>query len=78
VGRAVFQTSEGDKLCRERVGTLYTNVYRVPVITNRMNQLLAKIRSAGLTPAELAKVERSAALIRERIELRGTRVADKT
>lgn len=77
VGRALFQTSEGDRLFRERIGTFYTNVYRVPVITNRMNQLLAKVRSAGLTPLEMAKVERAAAGIRQRIELRGTRVADQ-
>ena len=77
VGRAVFQTAEGPKLFRERIGALYTNVFRVPVITNRMNQALLKLRSAGLTPAELAKVERTAASIRERIQLRGTRVAEQ-
>jgi hypothetical protein len=77
VGRAVFQTSEGPKLFRERIGTLYTNVFRVPVITNRMEQALARVRSAGLTPAEFAKVERTAASIRERIQLRGVRVAEQ-
>lgn len=77
VGRALFQTPEGDRLFRERIGTLYTNVYRVPAITNRIHQLLAKLRTAGLTPAELAKVERTAALIRERIELRGVRIAEQ-
>jgi spore coat protein H len=77
VGRALFQTSEGDRLFRERIGTFYTNVYRVPVITNRMNQLLAKVRSAGLAPTEMAKVERAAAGIRQRIELRGMRVAEQ-
>jgi hypothetical protein len=40
-----------------------------------MEQALARVRSAGLTPAELAKVERTAASIRERIELRDVRVA---
>ncbi len=77
VGRAVFQTSEGQRLFRERLGTLYTNVFRVPVITNRMQQALAKLRAAGLAPAELGKIERTAASIRERIELRGTRVGEQ-
>jgi len=77
VGRAVFQTDEGRKLFRERIGTLYTNVFRVPVITNRMEQALGKLRSAGLTVAELAKVERTAASIRERIQLRSVRVAEQ-
>lgn len=77
VGRAVFQTDEGRKLYHERIGTLYTNVFRVPVITNRMEQGLTKLRSAGLTRAELARVERTAASIRDRILLRDTRVAEQ-
>jgi spore coat protein H len=77
VGRALFQTPEGDRLFRERLGTLYTNIYRVPAITNRMNELLARVQSAGLTPTEWAKVERAAAGIRQRIEIRGLRVADQ-
>jgi hypothetical protein len=77
VGRAVFGTDEGRRLFRERIGTLYTNVFRVAVITNRMERALARVRAAGLTPAELAKVERTATSIRERIELRGVRVAQQ-
>lgn len=77
VGRALFQTPEGDRLFRERLATLYTNVYRVPAITNRMNELLATVRARGLTSGELAKVERTATAIRERIELRGLRIADQ-
>lgn len=75
VGRAVFGTEEGRRQYRERIGTLFTNVFRVPVITNRMAEALARVRSAGLTAVELAKVERAAASIRERIELRSVRVA---
>jgi hypothetical protein len=77
VGRAVFETEEGRKLFRERIGALYTNVFRVAVITNRLEQALAKLRTAGLTPAELIRVERTTASIRERIQLRGTRVAEQ-
>jgi spore coat protein H len=77
VGRALFLTPEGERIWRERIGTLYTNVFRVPVITNRMDQLLAKIRSAGLSPREMEKVERAADLMRDRIELRNQRVADQ-
>jgi hypothetical protein len=42
-----------------------------------MQQALFKLRSAGLTPVELAKVERTTTSIRERIELRAVRVADQ-
>src|SRR6185436_2424762 len=33
VGRAVLETDEGRRLFRERIGTLFTNVFRVPAIT---------------------------------------------
>jgi spore coat protein H len=77
VGRAVFQTAEGRKLFRERIGFLYTNVFKVEVLTNRMNEALAKLRSAELPPAALAKIERNAGIMRERIELRGKRVEEQ-
>ena len=77
VGRAVLGTEEGQKLFQQRVGTLFTNVFRVAVITNRMEQALAKIRAVGLDAKELARVERNAAMMRERIELRGERVTEQ-
>lgn len=78
VGRAVFETDEGRRRFRERVGTLFTNVFRVSAITNRMEQRLARLRSeGGLSPAERARLDRSAASLRERIELRGVRVAEQ-
>lgn len=78
VGRAVFPTPEGRREFRERIGTLYTNVFRVATITNRMAATLARIREQGrLAPAERARMERAAASLRERIELRGVRVAEQ-
>jgi hypothetical protein len=77
VGRAVLQTSEGQKLYRDRIGTLFTNVFRLSVITNRMNQALARIRSAGLKPDALAQIEKRANVMRERIQLRAARVAEQ-
>ena len=73
----MFETNEGGKLFRERIGTLYTNVFRVSVITNRMEQGLKKLRTAGLTANELARMERTATSIRERILIRYTRVAEQ-
>ena len=77
VGRAVLSTPEGQKLYQERIGTLFTNVFKVSVITNRMEQALTKIRSAGLAANDVANIERRAGLLRERIQLRGLRVADQ-
>src|SRR4030095_11468176 len=62
VGRAVFQTAEGRRLFRERMGTLYTNVFRVPVLTNRLAEGLARLRAnGGLTPVERERMGRTAA-----------------
>jgi hypothetical protein len=75
VGRAVLSTPQGQKLYSERVGTLFTNILKVPVITNRMEQALMKIRSAGLPAEELARLERRAGLLQKRIQLRAENVA---
>ena len=77
VGRAVLETDPGRKLFHDRIGTLYTNVFQVPMITNRLNQALVRLRTAGLEPATLEKIERNAAILRERIELRSQRVAEQ-
>lgn len=77
VGRAVLDTTEGRKLFRERIGHLYTNVFRVEVLTNRLQEAMVKLRSAGLDSAVMAKIERKASVMRERIELRRTRVGEQ-
>jgi hypothetical protein len=74
VGRAVFTTPEGRKLYDERVGTLFTNVFHIAVITNRMQQALGKISSAQLNEAQLANIERRAVWLREQILARGANV----
>jgi hypothetical protein len=77
VGRAVLSTPEGKKLYDERIGTLFSNVLKVAVITNRIEQALTKIRAAGLRASDLANIERRAGLLRERIVQRGTNVANQ-
>lgn len=77
VARAVLGTPEGQRLYRQRVGMLFTNVFRVPVITNRMEAALAKIRRAGLSNSQMADVERRAVWLREQIETRAARVSEQ-
>jgi spore coat protein H len=77
VGRAVLSTTEGQKLYNERIGTLFTNVLRVGVITNRMELALAKIRRAGLAESELKQIERRAVWLRRQIEARATSVSNQ-
>jgi spore coat protein H len=74
---AVLTTPEGQKLYEERIRKLAKDVFKVPVILERVEKALAKIRTAGMEPGELAKIERSIAGARERIELRGTRVNEQ-
>jgi hypothetical protein len=77
VGRAVFSTPEGEKLYNERVRTLFTSVFKVPVITNRIEQALAKIRSGKFPPNYLASLERGATVFRERVRQRGLSVSNE-
>jgi hypothetical protein len=65
VGRAVLLTPEGQALYRERIGMLFTNVFRLATVTNRLDQALAKIRTnAG---PEMAEIEHRAAVMRQGI-----------
>ncbi len=77
VARAVLTTPQGKKLYLERMRALSAKVFKVPVILDRMDQALGKIRDAGLPPADLAMLERRAAVMRERIQLRATRVDEQ-
>ena len=44
VARSLLQTPAGRQRYRQRMGTLLTNVFKVEVLTNRMNQVQARIR----------------------------------
>ena len=77
VVRAVLTTPRGQKLYQERIGKLSTEVFKVPVIIDRMEQALAKIRRAGFDAGDIANIERRAGVMRERIELRATRVGEQ-
>src|SRR5437660_6514279 len=51
VSRALFQTVEGRQIYERSVRQLYTNVFRLEVISNRLEQALSKLREADLPPA---------------------------
>ena len=46
VARAVTTTPEGRRRYRERVSSLFTNLFQVAALTNRINELQARIRPA--------------------------------
>ena len=77
VVRAVLTTPRGQELYQERMRTLFAKVFKTPVILERMEQALGKIRHAGLKNTDLAQMERRAGIMRERILLRATRVDEQ-
>ena len=76
VSRALFQTPEGQRLYQEHLRLLYTNIFRLEVLTNRMDQTLAKLRGAGLPDDKLKNIERQAGIMRARITRRVARVGE--
>jgi hypothetical protein len=74
---AVMTTTEGRKLYDQQFRKLVNDVFKVPVILERMDKGLAKLRAAGIEHKELAKIEHHAAVMRERIKLRGVRVDEQ-
>jgi hypothetical protein len=76
VSRALFQTPEGRELYEKNLRALYTNVFRIEIITNRMDEALAKLRTAGLPGDKLQNIERQVGIMRARIARRVVRVGD--
>jgi hypothetical protein len=77
MGRAVLTTPQGQELYRERIRTLVDKVFKPPVILDRMEQALTKIRGAGLKKTDIALIERRAEIMRDRIQLRAKRVDEQ-
>jgi spore coat protein H len=46
VGRAVLRTPQGKAAYRQRFGVLFTNVFQIETLTNRVNELAALLRPA--------------------------------
>ena len=78
--RAVLETPEGQARYKERVGQLLTNALRVDVLTNRVNEMVAKFRAAVRNPGEAKEWKEwseQAAALRDRIVLRAKNIADQ-
>src|SRR5438309_1522987 len=76
VSRALFQTPEGLQLYEQQLRALYTNVFRLEIITNRMEEALGKLRLAALPKDKMKDIERQSSLMRSRITRRIARVGD--
>jgi hypothetical protein len=67
VVRAVLETPEGIIRYRERVGQVFTNAFKLSVMTNRLNEVAAKLKAAARNPAEMKDWETQAGVMRDRI-----------
>jgi spore coat protein H len=46
VAQALLKTSEGRRLYRERFGQIFTNVFQIEMLTNRVNEIATLVRGA--------------------------------
>jgi spore coat protein H len=77
VGKAVFQTTEGRKAYRERVRQLYTDVFNVDMLTNRVNEAVARLKAAARNPNEAKQFEGYGAGMRNQIVQRHRNVTEQ-
>jgi hypothetical protein len=77
VTKAVLQTPEGRRLYRERVGQLFTNVFKLDVLTNRVNAAVARLKAAARTPAEATEFENHGAEMRSRLIARAQAISQQ-
>jgi spore coat protein H len=69
VAKAVMETPQGEQLYRERFGLLFTNLFKLSVLTGRVDQLVADLRPA-LKSGEWAAIRDAAVQVKERIAQR--------
>jgi len=79
VARAIWETTSGRRLYRERVGSLLTNVFKVEMITNLMNQVQARIRPelAAISPNRAREHDGAVNNLRNQIIARAKSIAQQ-
>ena len=67
VGRAVLTTPEGKQLYRQRFGEIFTNVFQIETLTNRVNELEAMLKGyVGGNYTNEVKVDRDRLILRHK------------
>jgi len=77
ITKAVLQTPQGRVLYRERVRQLYANVFRVDVMTNRVNAAVASLKAAARTENEAREFQIYGNEMRSRIVARHRNIAEQ-
>jgi hypothetical protein len=77
VVKGVLGTPDGRRIYRERLGMLYTNVFRIDVLTNRVNQEVARLKAAARNPGEAKEFENFGVSMRNLIVARHQNVTQQ-
>lgn len=77
ITKAVMQTPQGRQRYRERVRELYTNVFRVDVMTNRVNSAVGNLKRAARNENESREFENYGNEMRNRIVARHRNIAEQ-
>ncbi|HWN97001.1 MAG TPA: CotH kinase family protein [Methylomirabilota bacterium] len=67
VARAMMETPQGRKLYRERFGQLFTNVFQIEVLTNRVHELAELIRPHLRSASQLQAFNNNARVVHDRL-----------
>lgn len=77
VTRAVIQTPRGRQLYRERTRELYTNVFRLEVMTNRVNTAIANLQRAARNTNEAREFRNWGIEMNNRLVARHKNIAEQ-
>jgi len=74
LARAILDDPSGRMLYRERIASLFTNVFKLDSISNRIQSAAERLEAAAISPAESAKIGERATNFLRRVTLRHERV----
>jgi spore coat protein H len=77
VVRGVLGTPEGRAIYRQRLRALYTNIFDVATLTNRVNEAVARLQRAARNPGEAREFAAHGAGMRERIAQRHRNIGEQ-
>lgn len=75
--KAIMETPEGRQLYRERVATLFTNVFKLDVMTNRLHAAGARLLQAAANEHERANSRAGTARFIDRVKERHAHVSQQ-
>lgn len=74
VAKAILETPQGEALYRERFSVLFTNVFKLEILTGRVDQLVADLRPV-LKPEDWTRVREAATEVKTRMTQRHASLA---